>query len=61
MNKQQEWLTNYIISNNFNIVDSDELQNKISGMTSSQIIQAMEIAKKILDSLGSTSVGRELN
>jgi hypothetical protein len=61
MNKQQEWLTNYIISNNFNIVDSDELQNKISGMTSSQILQAMEIAKKILDSLGSTSVGRELN
>lgn len=59
--KKQEWLTDYLVNHNFSVVNTDELQEQISGMTAEQIIQAMESARKIQDMLSSTSLGKELN
>jgi hypothetical protein len=60
-NDKQNWLTNYLINCNFNVSDCVDLQNKLTGMTAQQIIEAMEKAHKIISSLNSTSLGRELN
>jgi len=59
--KKEEWLTNYLITHKFGVVDYEELQRMISGMTAGQIINAMEVAKQIQDRLSSTSLGKELN
>lgn len=60
--KRLEWLVDYLINSNFGMISSsEELEKNISGMTAKQIIEAMENAKKIQDSLKATSLGRELN
>lgn len=59
--KKQEWLTDYLVNHNFSVVNTEELQENISGMTAEQIIQAMESARKIQESLSSTLLGKELN
>jgi hypothetical protein len=58
--KQQEWLINYLVNHNFTVDNANELQKKISGMTASQIIEAMKIARDLQEKLGSTALGREL-
>ncbi len=58
---KQEWLKNYLVSCDFYIPADDNLQEKLSGLTALQIVQAMEDAKKILDKLKNTSLGRELS
>ena len=58
---KEEWLKNYLVSCDFNIPAESNLQEKLSGLTALQIVQAMEDAKKILDKLKKTSLGRELN
>lgn len=57
---KQDWLINYLINNGFSVKNTLELQEKINGMTASQIIDAMEIAKTIRENLDSTPLGREL-
>lgn len=60
--KQKEWLVNYLISNNFEVVgNSEQLADKITGMMAQEIIAAMEEAKAINDRLNSTALGKELN
>lgn len=59
--KKQDWLTDYLINHNFSVPNTEELQERISGMTAQQIIEAMESAKQIQDRLSSTSLGKELN
>lgn len=60
--KQKEWLVNYLISNNFEVVgNSEQLADKITGMMAQEIIAAMEEAKIISDRLNSTALGKELN
>ncbi len=60
--KQKEWLVNYLISNNFEVVgNSEHLADKITGMMAQEIIAAMEEAKIISDRLNSTALGKELN
>lgn len=60
--KQKEWLVNYLISNNFEVVgNSEQLADKITGMMTQEIIAAMEEAKAINDRLNSTALGKELN
>ena len=60
--KQKEWLVNYLISNNFEVVgNSEQLADKITGMMTQEIIAAMEEAKIISDRLNSTALGKELN
>lgn len=61
MKEKHDSLVEYLIKYNFKILDSEELQKKISGMTAKDIISAMEYAEKIKTSLNSTSLGRELN
>lgn len=58
---KEEWLKNYLVSCDFNIPAESNLQEKLSGLTALQIVQAMEDAKKILDKLKKTPLGRELN
>jgi hypothetical protein len=58
---KQEWLKNYLVGCNFNIPAESNLQEKLSGLTAVQIVQAMEDAKKQLDKLNKTPLGRELN
>lgn len=58
---KQEWLKNYLVGCNFDIPAGSDLQEKLSGLTAVQIVQAMEDAKKLLDKLNKTSLGRELN
>jgi hypothetical protein len=58
---KQEWLKNYLVGCNFNIPAESDLQEKLRGLTAVQIVQAMEDAKKQLDKLNKTSLGRELN
>lgn len=57
---KQDWLINYLINNGFSVKNTLELQEKINGMTASQIIDAMETAKTIRENLDSTPLGREL-
>lgn len=57
---KQDWLVNYLINNGFSVKNTLELQEKINGMTASQIIDAMETAKTIRENLDSTPLGREL-
>jgi hypothetical protein len=57
---KQEWLVDYLLRNNFNIVNTLELQKKISGMTSTQILDAMKQAKELQQNLASTELGKEL-
>ena len=60
--KQKEWLVNYLISNNFEVVgNSEQLADKITGMMAQEIIAAMEEAKIISDRLNSTALGKVLN
>jgi hypothetical protein len=58
---KQEWLKNYLVGCNFNIPAESDLQERLRGLTAVQIVQAMEDAKKHLDNLNKTSLGRELN
>jgi hypothetical protein len=58
---KQEWLKNYLISCDFHIPAENNIQDRLSGLTAIQIVQAMEDAKKILDKLKKTSLGKELN
>lgn len=58
---KQEWLKNYLVVCDFNIPEGSNLQERLTGLTALQIVQAMEDAKKLLDSLKKTSLGRELN
>ena len=58
---KQEWLKNYLISCDFHIPTENNIQERLSGLTAIQIVQAMEDAKKILDKLKKTSLGKELN
>ena len=58
---KQEWLKNYLISCDFHITAENNIQERLSGLTAIQIVQAMEDAKKILDKLKKTSLGKELN
>jgi hypothetical protein len=51
----------YLLNCGFVVPADQDLQNHITGMTSNDIIQAMEKAKKLMDNLNSTSLGRELN
>jgi hypothetical protein len=60
-NSKQEWLMKYLLNCGFVVPADQDLQNHITGMTSNDIIQAMEKAKKLMDNLNSTSLGRELN
>lgn len=57
---KQDWLVNYLINNGFCVKNTLELQERINGMTASQIIDAMETAKTIRENLDSTPLGREL-
>jgi nickel-dependent lactate racemase len=57
---KQEWLIKYILVNGFIFNNPLELQKKISGMTATDIIKAMEKAKNMQDKLQSTTLGREL-
>lgn len=57
---KQDWLVNYLINNGFSVKNTLELQEKINGMTATQIIEAMETAKTIRENLDSTPLGREL-
>lgn len=60
--KQKEWLVNYLITNNFEVVgNSEQLADKITGMMAQEIIAAMEEARIINDRLNSTALGKELN
>lgn len=59
--KQQDWLVHHLVSNGFSEVEISVLESKISGMTAIEIIDAMETAKKIRDTLNSTLLGKELN
>lgn len=60
--KQKEWLVNYLITNNFEVVgNSEQLADKITGMKAHEIVAAMEEAKAINDRLNSTALGKELN
>lgn len=58
---KQEWLTRYLLNHGFSVSLDIELESRISGMTAEQIIVAMETAKKLMDNLNATSLGRELN
>lgn len=58
---KQEWLTKYLLNCGFTVSADVDLQSQISGMTAQQIIVAMETAKKLMDNLNATSLGRELN
>jgi hypothetical protein len=58
---KQDWLKNYLVGCDFNIPEESNLQEKLAGLTALQIVQAMEDAKKILDKLKKTTLGRELN
>jgi hypothetical protein len=58
---KQEWLKNYLVGCNFDIPAESNLQEKLAGLTALQIVQAMEDAKKQLDRLNKTPLGRELN
>ena len=57
---KQEWLINYLISFGFIVLNTEELQNRISGMTANQIIEAMEAAKTIRENLENSPLGKEL-
>lgn len=56
---KEQWLINYILTNGF-LFNSTDLEKHISGMTASQIIQAMDIAKTLQTDLTSTPLGKEL-
>jgi hypothetical protein len=58
---KQKWLVDFLVNNGFVVKNSNELQEKISGMTADDIIQAMSKAKDIQDNLRATSLGRELS
>lgn len=58
---KQEWLKNYLVSCDFNVPAEINLKEQLIGLTPQQIMQAMEDAKKILDRLKKTPLGRELN
>lgn len=61
MKTQKEWLVNHLLNTNFNLTNTDDLIEKISGMTAKEIIDSMEMAKNISDRLNSTSLGKELS
>jgi hypothetical protein len=59
--KQQDWLVHHLVSNGFCDLDMQTLEDRVSGMTAIEIIDAMEEAKLIRDRLNSTLLGKELN
>lgn len=58
--EQQKWLIEYLVNHNFVIDNHEEILRHISGMTSKQILDAMEAAKSLQTQLGSTGLGKEL-
>lgn len=57
---QQDWLVSYLLTHGFMVMNTEELQTRISGMTALQIIEAMERAKNIKDQLQLSPLGKEL-
>lgn len=57
---QQRNLSNYLIRHGFANLDSSEVQRLIAGMTAQAITQALEEARKHINQLKSTGLGREL-
>ena len=60
MNKQQEWLVNYLL-NNHNHYDTPELDNRVNGMSADQLIKVLDIVRELRNELDKTPLGRELN
>lgn len=60
MNKQQEWLVNYLL-NNHNYYDTPELDNRVNGMSADQLIKVLDIVRELRNELDKTPLGRELN
>ena len=58
--KQQEWLTEQLI-NDISLENTENLYKNISGMTTNEIMEALEKATLIRTRLNETNVGRELN
>lgn len=58
-NTKEEWLVNYLLSNGV-LINPVDLEEKISGMTATQILKAMEAARTLQSDLSNTPLGREL-
>lgn len=58
-NSKESWLIEYLLNSKF-LFNPADLEEKISGMTATQIINAMEAAKTLQTDLNNTPLGREL-
>lgn len=60
LTQPQEKLVNYLINHNFLNLNNEEVQEMISGMTAQAISESLEEARKRMNSLKSSGLGREL-
>lgn len=60
MTTKQDQLVNYVVTNGFLVTNSKEIEKYVSGMTANEIIDALEKALSIKQSLSQSSLGREL-
>jgi tRNA A22 N-methylase len=60
MTDQQQHLATYLVRQGFNNLNNEEVQKLISGMTAQAITEALEDARKQIDKLKQTGLGREL-
>lgn len=60
LTQPQERLVNYLINHNFLNLNNEEVQEMISGMTAQAITESLEEARKRMNSLKSSGLGREL-
>jgi predicted metal-binding transcription factor (methanogenesis marker protein 9) len=58
--QQQKNLCNYLIRSGFSNLDSSEVQRLVAGMTAQDITECLEYARRHLDQLKTTPLGREL-
>jgi hypothetical protein len=57
---KQQWLINYLITRNFEVDNHSEIASKISGMTASEVVDALKKAEEIRRNLASSGLGQEL-